>query len=86
LDAEIVCITGGEPMFDPSLVMKILSECQRLAFSQNWLFTNGFWAHNHSKTCEMVKKLKDSGLTKMFFSVDAFHQSYVRIEYVKNAI
>jgi hypothetical protein len=76
LGAEIICITGGEPMLYPILVEKIISECSRLSFSQIWLFTNGFWAHDRPKL----------GLTKMFFSIDFFHQSYVPIESVKNAI
>jgi MoaA/NifB/PqqE/SkfB family radical SAM enzyme len=86
LDTEIVCITGGEPMLYHDLVEKIISECDLLAFPEIWLFTNGFWARDLSKACAVVKKLKSLGLTKLFFSVDFFHQSYVPIESVKNAI
>jgi hypothetical protein len=86
LDAEIVCITGGEPMLYPDLVKKIISECSRLSFPEIWLFTNGFWAHDMSKACAIVEELRSLGLTKMFFSIDFFHQSYVPVESVRNAI
>jgi hypothetical protein len=86
LDTEIVCITGGEPMLYPSLVEEIVSECNRLAISEVWLFTNGFWATNASRALVIAENLKGRGLTKMFFSVDVFHQGYVPIEFVKNAV
>lgn len=86
LDAEIVCITGGEPMLYPDLVEKIISECSRLSFPEIWLFTNGFWAHDMSKARAIIEKLRSLDLTKMFFSIDFFHQNYVPIESVKNAI
>lgn len=86
LGAEIVCITGGEPMLYPNLVKKIIAECSRLSFPEIWLFTNDFWAHNVSKAHATVEKLRSLGLTKMFTSIDFFHQSYVPIEFVKNAV
>jgi len=86
LDAEIVCITGGEPMLFPKLVERIISECSRLSFPEIWLFTNGFWARDVSRACATVRKFKSLGLTKIFFSVDLFHQRYVPVEFVKNAI
>jgi len=86
LDAEIVCVTGGEPMLYPDLVEKIISECGRLSFSEIWLFTNGFWARDVSKARATVERLKGLGLTKIFTSIDVFHQSYVPVESVKNAI
>ena len=86
LGAEIICVTGGEPMLYPILVKKIISECSRLSFSQTWLFTNGFWAHDKSEASATIQRLVKLGLTRMFFSVDFFHQAYVPIESVKNAI
>ena len=86
LDAEIVCITGGEPMLYPNLVKKLISECNRLSFSEIWLFTNCFWAHDMNRARSIVERLGHIGLTKIFTSIDFFHQSYVSIESVKNAI
>jgi hypothetical protein len=86
LGAEIVCITGGEPMLYPDLVEKIISECSRLSFPEIWLFTNGFWAHDMPNAYATVERLKSLGLTKVYTSIDFFHQSCVPIEFVKNAI
>lgn len=86
LDAEIVCITGGEPMLFPDLVEKIIIECSRLSFPEIWMFTNGYWANNLAKTFRIAKKLGSLGLTKIFTSVDYFHQIYVPVESVKNLI
>jgi len=86
LGAEIVCITGGEPMLYPNLVKKIIAECCCLSFAEIWLFTNGFWANSVRKASTIVEKLESLGITKMFFSVDYFHQSFVPVEFVKNAI
>jgi len=86
LGAQIVCITGGEPMLFPHLVKRIIAECDRLSFPETWLFTNGFWAHDMSTARAIVRKLKQLGLTKIFTSIDFFHQSYVPVESVKNAI
>jgi len=86
LDTETVCISGGEPMLYPSLVEKIVSESSRLSFSEIWLFTNGFWALDMHSAHAITEKLSELGLTKMFTSIDVFHQSHVPIESVKNAI
>lgn len=73
-------------MLYPNLVKKITSECCRLSFAEIWLFTNGFWANSVRKASTTVEKLKNLGITKIFFSIDYFHQRFVPIEFVKNAI
>lgn len=86
LEAEIVCITGGEPMLHPDLVEKIISECNRLSFPEIWIFTNCYWATDLSKAHKIVRKLGKLGLTKLFTSLDFFHQMYIPVESVKNVI
>jgi hypothetical protein len=86
LDTEIVCITGGEPMIYLHLVKEIVSECKRLSIPEIWLFTNGFWANNSSRARKITENLKARGLTKVFLSVDAFHQGCIPIECIKNEI
>jgi len=86
LDTEIVCLTGGEPMLYLHFVKEIVSECSRLSIPEIWLFTNGFWANNSSRARTMTENLKGRGLTKLFLSVDVFHQGYIPIEFIKTAI
>jgi len=86
LGTGIVCITGGEPMLYLYFVKETVSECNRLSIPEIWLFTNGFWANNSSRARTITENLKALGLTKVFLSVDVFHQGYVPIEFIKNAI
>jgi hypothetical protein len=86
LGTEIACITGGEPMLYPKLVEKIVFECKRLSLPEVWLFTNCFWAHDKFGAHATVRGLRSQGLTRIFTSIDFFHQSWVPIESVRNAI
>jgi hypothetical protein len=86
LGTGIACITGGEPMLYPHFVNEIVSECNRLSIPEIWIFTNGFWANNTSRARTMTENLKARGLTKVFLSVDVFHQGYVSIQFIENAI
>jgi len=86
LGTEIVCITGGEPMLYLPFVMETVSECNRLSIPEIWLFTNGFWAGNSSRARKITENLRAVGLTKVFLSVDVFHQGYIPIEFIENAI
>jgi hypothetical protein len=86
LDTGIVCITGGEPMLYLHVVKEIVFECDRLSIPEIWLFTNGFWANNSPRARTIMENLKAQGLTKVFLSVDVFHQGYIPIEFIKNAI
>ncbi len=86
LDVQLVCISGGEPMMYPRLVEAITSECGRLAVPEVWLFTNGFWANNAPVARETIENLKSQGLKKLLLSVDAFHQEYIPLESIRNAI
>jgi MoaA/NifB/PqqE/SkfB family radical SAM enzyme len=86
LGADIACVTGGEPMLYPILVERMIRMCNRSSFSEIWLFTNGFWANSTSKARTIAGILENSGLTKMWLSVDHFHQSFVPIEFVRNAV
>jgi MoaA/NifB/PqqE/SkfB family radical SAM enzyme len=86
LDTDIVCITGGEPLLYLHFVNEIVSECNRLSIPEIWLFSNGFWARNASRARTIVESLKALGLTKVFFSVDVFHQGFIPIKSIENAI
>jgi organic radical activating enzyme len=79
----VLSLTGGEPFSNLELlraVMEIAAEC-RLHVS---VVTNGFWA----VTSERARAILDS-LPKIAFisiSTDVYHQEYVPVERVQNAI
>ncbi len=82
---KTVSFSGGEAI----LYYDQLKECMEYAKSfgfRTTLITNGFWGKDYQKGYEMIKGLSEAGMTKMTISVDRFHQEYIPIESVRNAI
>lgn len=82
---KTISFSGGEAI----LYYEQLKECMEYAKGfglRTTLVTNGFWAKNYEKGYEMIKGLVDAGMTDMSISVDKYHQEFVPIESVKNAI
>ncbi|MDR3239440.1 MAG: radical SAM protein [Clostridiales bacterium] len=80
-----VSYSGGEAI----LYYGQLKECMEYAKSfgmKSTLVSNGFWGADYDKGYEMMKGLKNAGLSDISISVDQFHQEYVPLEAVKNAI
>jgi len=48
--------------------------------------TNAFWASSPTSAISALNKLKNAGLAELNISVDDFHQEFVPIENVKNAV
>jgi len=40
------------------------------------VFTNGYWAQTMERTHEILKNLRDAGVTTLYLSYDAFHAEY----------
>ena len=50
------------------------------------LVSNGFWGKDYEAGLKKLKGLKEAGLRDISLSVDKFHQEYVPVESVRNAI
>jgi len=85
-DLEVVCISGGEPSIYYDTLVKVVESATRVGISSIWVFTNGFWAQTDDVVREKLVPLKKKGVTKMIFSVDAYHQEFVPLEFVERAI
>jgi hypothetical protein len=73
-------------MLYPHLVFKIIKEARNQKMRSILLFTNSFWGTSQ-RTAEIVlRKLKEAGLTKLCTSADGFHQPFIPIQYVNNAL
>jgi hypothetical protein len=82
---KTIAFTGGEAI----LYYEQLRDCIAYAHSFGFgasLVSNGFWAAGYEKGVEMIKGLVEAGLTDISISVDQFHQEYVPLQSVKNAI
>lgn len=80
-----IAFTGGEAI----IYYDTLRECMEYAKSfgmTSTLVSNGFWGKNFDDGFDKIKDLKEAGLKHISFSVDKFHQEYVPIPSVRNAI
>jgi MoaA/NifB/PqqE/SkfB family radical SAM enzyme len=78
-------LTGGEPFLDFELLLEVVSHGSRLG-AQVSCVTNAFWARNEVVTRTKLIGLRASGLTLLSVSVSRFHQRYVAIDRVRQAL
>lgn len=78
-------ITGGESLLYLEEVKVMLRKWQDTARTSN-IVTNAFWATTYKKAVDFLKELKDCGLTTLSISCDIYHQEYIPIERVKDAL
>jgi hypothetical protein len=83
---ENVTIHGGEPFLYFDVMAAILRKARELEIQHRWVITNGFWAENDDAAREKLRLAKETGLTAITFSVDAFHQEYVPFDLVRSGI
>ncbi len=83
---ESVWVHGGEPFLYFESLEQIIRKANEMDIPRKGVITNCFFAKNERKVKKKLKRLKDAGLTAITFSCDSFHQEFVPIEYVKNAL
>ena len=80
----LVVFTGGEPF----LCRQELRQTIAFAASHDILtriVTNAYWATSKTRAKEILRELKDAGLTEINISCDDFHQEFIPLENIKNA-
>ncbi len=75
IGANVVQLTGGEPMMREEIVMRLLAECQALGLGAT-LTTNAFWGKSPAKAAQKVKALCEAGVGRMTISYDRFHAEF----------
>lgn len=78
-----VAFTGGEPFLVPTVLRKAVDLCAELGFGSS-VMTNGFWASSVPRAREALQRLP--GLTELGLSTDTFHQDFIPVGRVRNAI
>jgi organic radical activating enzyme len=76
---------GGEPMLYPDVVYAIHSAATEVGIPTREVLTNGLWSKKENATQQMAQNLSKSGVNSVGFSVDCFHQEYVKLRYVMEA-
>ncbi|MFX1326860.1 MAG: radical SAM protein [Promethearchaeota archaeon] len=77
---------GGEPLLHFNLLTSLIEEVNKYDIPKIGLPTNGYWGKNDLIAKYYAQKLKEAGLNQIGFSVDAFHQEYISLDTVKQAI
>jgi hypothetical protein len=78
-----VIITGGEPFFAPALLRTILGCAVRLQLVPV-VVTNAFWARTEQSALQTLRALPE--IAMLTFSTDRFHQKFISLAKVRNAI
>ncbi|MEW5759653.1 MAG: radical SAM protein [Candidatus Thermoplasmatota archaeon] len=81
-----VTITGGEPFMYYDRLLEIVKIAKDINPGSIWVLTNAYWAKSRENAREKLLKLRGAGLTHIMFSVDCFHQEYIPVECVSNAL
>ncbi|MCL5260122.1 MAG: radical SAM protein [Gammaproteobacteria bacterium] len=83
----LVVFTGGEPLLfinDICAVMKTIKSCDKNTKIR--IVTNISWAKSLQAAEQTLKRLKNSGITEINYSVDDFHQKFIPYDNIKFAV
>jgi MoaA/NifB/PqqE/SkfB family radical SAM enzyme len=83
---ESIMTFGGEPLLFPEIVCAIHEEAMNMRIPCRQIITNGYWLKDGKKIKEIAKNLAESGVNKVYFSVDAFHQEHIPLDIVRKSI
>ena len=83
---QTLTVHGGEPTLFFNDLCSIIGKARELGIDQRGIITNGSWATDEMAAITRLRALKDSGLTRITFSLDAFHLEYIHLELIKNGI
>jgi hypothetical protein len=77
---------GGEPFLHLDLLRGLIRRARSLGIPGRGVITNSYWAESPSKARAILRDLKEEGLNRITFSVDAFHQEFIPMKRVQTAI
>jgi len=83
---EVVCISGGEPFLCHEVLLGIVKAAREMGIPGIWAFTNGYWATSIEAARQRLLPLKKAGMTRLSLSADAFHQEFIPLERVRDAL
>ncbi len=81
-----VWVHGGEPFLYFDYMEDVIKKAKMMDIPKRGLITNSFWAKNERIAHKKLERLKKAGLTAITLSFDCFHQEFIPLKYVKNAL
>jgi len=82
---ENISFSGGEPFLYLPLLEELISYANDLGLNTTAV-TNGFWARDLETSMKIIDSLQKKGLKKLAISIDDFHNEYIPLQIVKNAV
>lgn len=83
--ASGIVFTGGEPFLEYDNLIKMIKRASELNI-YSLVTTNGFWAKDLKTAKEKADALVTAGLNELCLGVDKYHQKYIPLDNIKNAI
>ncbi len=83
---NVIALTGGEPTVYLRDLYEFMEYGHKHRGMQYSITTNSQWARTPEKARDVARSLVDRGLIHMRMSADSYHQQYVPIERVVNAV
>jgi hypothetical protein len=77
--------TGGEPLLRANELLGFVERAHGHGL-QTLIYTNAFWARTPDLARRRLAELREGGLTAVTFSTDRFHQEFIPISHVVNAL
>ena len=75
--------SGGEPFIDILRLETAVTLCREHGLTPT-VTTNGFWAHSVTAAKDVLRRME--GLIQVCLSTDAFHQEFIPVDRIVNAI
>ncbi len=82
---ELVVFTGGEPFLFRNRLVELVEHCSSLNVMTR-IVTSAYWATSKEVALARLSELLTAGLTEINFSVDDFHQEFVSLDCIGNAM
>jgi hypothetical protein len=83
---SVVVFTGGEPMLFFDEILDALRRISSFSTVATRVVSNAYWGRDRLKAVSLLRKLKDAGLTELNYSVDDFHQKFIPLSTIANAV
>jgi hypothetical protein len=83
---DSVMTFGGEPLLFPDIVCAIHREARNAGVSTRQVITNGLWSRSGEETERIASDIAEAGVNNVLVSVDAFHQEFISIGFVRKSL
>lgn len=83
LGCHCVHIGGGEPFLHPEKLFTVLEAARDAGVSIDYIETNSSWVKDEPWTDEVLRGVRDRGVSCLLLSMDPFHNEYIPFIKVK---